>query len=261
MPRREYDLRHAGSTSHFSRQQRAHTLHRFSGGSRAVELARLSDGCASARETGGHGKRPACGGSSELHRRRRCVPAKGRRNYPRDSRIGREARRACSNWRGSGDSEPVPGVDIDFENLRYEDQEPFSRFIEELAAELHPRGRLLSVTVQPKTRDRRSDSAGSPAMAKVMKSWRPRRTSTGRSRSDHPRSPAGRREGQRGERDSARSRDPSHTSRHADERVLSPRTARGRWSRECYRCGPEGCTGSNRRCCPSDRGQQRRSRE
>ena len=124
------------------------------------------------------------------------------------------------------------GVDIDFENLRYEDQEPFSRFIEELAAELHPRGRLLSVTVQPKTRDRRSDSAGSPAMAKVMKSWRPRRTSTGRSRSDHPRSPAGRREGQRGERDSARSRDPSHTSRHGDERVLSPRTARGRWPRE-----------------------------
>ena len=45
----------------------------------------------------------------------------------------------------------VDGLDIDYENLRGEDSEPFSLFIEELARQLHARGKYLSVTVEPKT--------------------------------------------------------------------------------------------------------------
>lgn len=44
------------------------------------------------------------------------------------------------------------GIDIDYESLGGpEDREAFSQFIEELAAALHTRGLLLSVTVHPKT--------------------------------------------------------------------------------------------------------------
>ncbi len=46
------------------------------------------------------------------------------------------------------------GIDIDYESLQAEDREPFSRFIEELAAALHAEGKLLSIAVHPKTDDR-----------------------------------------------------------------------------------------------------------
>lgn len=48
----------------------------------------------------------------------------------------------------------VSGVDIDYENLLPEDRVHFSRFISELSNELKKRNLSLSVTVQPKTRDR-----------------------------------------------------------------------------------------------------------
>jgi spore germination protein YaaH len=44
------------------------------------------------------------------------------------------------------------GVDIDYESLNgVDDRDDFSLFIEELAAALHARGKLLAVTVHPKT--------------------------------------------------------------------------------------------------------------
>ena len=44
------------------------------------------------------------------------------------------------------------GIDLDYESLNGEDdREPFSLLVEELAAALHAQGKLLSVTVHPKT--------------------------------------------------------------------------------------------------------------
>lgn len=54
----------------------------------------------------------------------------------------------------------VSGVDIDYENLDYEDRAGFSTFIEELATDLGARSLRLSVTVQPKTRASRSRGSG-----------------------------------------------------------------------------------------------------
>ncbi len=46
------------------------------------------------------------------------------------------------------------GIDIDYESLNgAEDRDDFSLFIEELAAALHAQGKLLAVTVHPKTYD------------------------------------------------------------------------------------------------------------
>lgn len=53
------------------------------------------------------------------------------------------------------------GLDIDYENLLAEDREPFSLFIEELAAALHTNGRILSIAVHAKTDD--AGSWGGPA--------------------------------------------------------------------------------------------------
>lgn len=46
------------------------------------------------------------------------------------------------------------GIDIDYEMFALETREVFSTFVEELAAGLHERGRLLAVTVHAKTVDR-----------------------------------------------------------------------------------------------------------
>ncbi len=43
------------------------------------------------------------------------------------------------------------GIDIDYESLSAEDRDAFTAFIEELAAALHARNKLLSTTVHPKT--------------------------------------------------------------------------------------------------------------
>jgi len=56
----------------------------------------------------------------------------------------------------------VSGVDIDYENLLPEDRILFSRFVSELSSELKKRHLALSVTVQPKTRNR--PSLGNGAM-------------------------------------------------------------------------------------------------
>ena len=48
----------------------------------------------------------------------------------------------------------VTGIDIDYENLLPKDRIPFSRFISELSSELKKHNLSLSVTVQPKTRNR-----------------------------------------------------------------------------------------------------------
>jgi spore germination protein YaaH len=53
------------------------------------------------------------------------------------------------------------GIDIDYESLAAEDREVFSRFIEELAAALHSRGRILSIAVHAKTDD--AGTWGGPA--------------------------------------------------------------------------------------------------
>nr|WP_320131240.1 glycosyl hydrolase family 18 protein [uncultured Holophaga sp.] len=52
------------------------------------------------------------------------------------------------------------GLDIDYENVLAEDREGFSSFIHDLAQALHAKGLLLSVTVQPKTRETRSIGTG-----------------------------------------------------------------------------------------------------
>ena len=43
------------------------------------------------------------------------------------------------------------GIDIDYESLNPDDRDNFSLFVEELAAALHARGKLLSIAVHPKT--------------------------------------------------------------------------------------------------------------
>jgi spore germination protein YaaH len=48
-------------------------------------------------------------------------------------------------------SRSTDGLDIDYEDLRKEDGEPFALFIEELASQLHAAGKRLCVTVEPKT--------------------------------------------------------------------------------------------------------------
>jgi spore germination protein YaaH len=54
----------------------------------------------------------------------------------------------------------MSGVDIDYENLWARDRELFTTFIRELAADARRQGVLLSVTVQPKLGERRSDGPG-----------------------------------------------------------------------------------------------------
>lgn len=46
---------------------------------------------------------------------------------------------------------PYAGIDVDYESLRAEDRGRFTRFTERLAASLHARGKLLSMTLHPKT--------------------------------------------------------------------------------------------------------------
>jgi spore germination protein YaaH len=53
------------------------------------------------------------------------------------------------------------GIDIDYESLAAEDREVFSLFVEELAAALHARGRILSIAVHAKTDD--AGTWGGPA--------------------------------------------------------------------------------------------------
>lgn len=45
------------------------------------------------------------------------------------------------------------GIDIDYEGFALETRDPFSEFVEELGAALHAEGKLLYVTVHPKTDD------------------------------------------------------------------------------------------------------------
>lgn len=51
-------------------------------------------------------------------------------------------------------TENYEGIDIDYENLTYEDRPHFSTFIQELGEALAVRGKLLSVAVYAKTHDR-----------------------------------------------------------------------------------------------------------
>ena len=54
---------------------------------------------------------------------------------------------------GIAQQEGYDGFDIDYESLYLKDRDDFSVFIEELSAALHQEGKLLSVTVHPKTSD------------------------------------------------------------------------------------------------------------
>lgn len=49
------------------------------------------------------------------------------------------------------------GVDIDYENLYFKDREVFKDFIKELSEDLHSKGKILSVTVQQKSRESAKD--------------------------------------------------------------------------------------------------------
>ncbi len=51
------------------------------------------------------------------------------------------------------DGRGFDGIDIDYEGFPFETREPFSRFVEALATEMHARGKLLFVTVHAKTED------------------------------------------------------------------------------------------------------------
>jgi len=52
------------------------------------------------------------------------------------------------------------GVDLDYENLKAQERDRFSLFVRELAADLAAKGLRLSVTVQPKRHESRSDGPG-----------------------------------------------------------------------------------------------------
>lgn len=62
------------------------------------------------------------------------------------------------------------GVDVDYENLWAADRDLFSTFIGELAADLKKKGIFLSVTVQPKVRESRSDGPGAADWAVLCRS-------------------------------------------------------------------------------------------
>ena len=51
------------------------------------------------------------------------------------------------------DERGFDGIDLDYEGFPVDTREPFSRFVEVLADELHARGKLLFVTVHAKTED------------------------------------------------------------------------------------------------------------
>jgi spore germination protein YaaH len=57
--------------------------------------------------------------------------------------------------------EGYDGIDIDYESLHLKDRDDFSLFIEELSTALHTAGKLLSVTVHPKTSDQAAWDAAS----------------------------------------------------------------------------------------------------
>lgn len=63
----------------------------------------------------------------------------------------------------------VSGIDIDYENLRYEDRVGFSRFIEELSTNLKKHNLALSITVQPKTLHRPTFGAGAMDWSEICK--------------------------------------------------------------------------------------------
>lgn len=52
------------------------------------------------------------------------------------------------------------GIELDYENLRAQDRQALSRFVQELGQALHARGQRLAVVVQPKLDDRIKDGAG-----------------------------------------------------------------------------------------------------
>jgi spore germination protein YaaH len=54
----------------------------------------------------------------------------------------------------------VSGIDIDYENLAFDDRAAFTRFIGTLSARTREQGLFLSVTVQPKTEETRSTGPG-----------------------------------------------------------------------------------------------------
>lgn len=83
---------------------------------------------------------------------------------PGRRRLHREAIVALAADHGFG------GVDVDYENLWAADRDLFSTFIGELAADLKMKGILLSVTVQPKLRESRSDGPGAADWAVLCKS-------------------------------------------------------------------------------------------
>lgn len=50
------------------------------------------------------------------------------------------------------------GVDIDYENINYSDRDLFTAFIKNLARALHTNNKILTVTVQPKIKEKTPDS-------------------------------------------------------------------------------------------------------
>lgn len=62
------------------------------------------------------------------------------------------------------------GVDVDYENLRVEDRDRFTTFIQELRQDLAAQGLKLSVTVQPKRQESRSTGPGAADWAALCRS-------------------------------------------------------------------------------------------
>ncbi len=59
------------------------------------------------------------------------------------------------------------GIEIDYENLNYEDRDAYSAFIEKLAQATRKQGKFLSVVVEPKTEETDWDGAGAINWAAV----------------------------------------------------------------------------------------------
>lgn len=84
----------------------------------------------------------------------------GRWSYQPIAQILRDPARRSQHVRDIVDlvrREGFAGVDIDYENLRAVDREPFSAFVAELADKLHAERKTLSVALFAKTRDEGDD--------------------------------------------------------------------------------------------------------
>jgi spore germination protein YaaH len=84
-----------------------------------------------------------------------------------DALISDPARRAAHVADIVALAEQTDGVEIDYEAMWYKNRDHYTQFIKDLAAQLHAKGKTLSVVVEPKTSDVKKNREGAVDWAAV----------------------------------------------------------------------------------------------